>query len=95
MRLLCFIGLIGLISLTTACVDEDEYADTPQGNLEALWRIIDEHYCFLDYKQHEYGLNWQQTYDKYKVRVNNNSPTNNSLRCWPPCSASYATDMST
>lgn len=72
MRLVSLMVLIGLISFTTACVDEEEYPDTPQGNLEALWKIIDEHYCFLDYKQHEYGLNWQQTYEKYKVRVNNN-----------------------
>lgn len=55
--------------LCTACVDDDEYPDTPQGNFEALWRIIDEHYCFLDYKHEQYGLDWQQVYNKYKVRV--------------------------
>lgn len=55
--------------LMVGCIDEDEYPDTPQGNFEALWQIIDEHYCFLDYKQHEYGLDWQAVYDKYKVRV--------------------------
>jgi len=53
------------------CINDDEYDDTPQGNFEALWRIIDEHYCFFDYKQHEYGLDWQQVYEKYKVRVDN------------------------
>jgi hypothetical protein len=52
-----------------SCVDETEYDNTPQGNFEALWKIIDEHYCFLDYKQHEYGLDWNQVYNKYKVRV--------------------------
>lgn len=52
-----------------SCVDEDELPDTPQGNFEALWKIIDEHYCFLDYKQHEIGLDWQAVYNKYKVRV--------------------------
>ena len=57
------------VMLCLSCVDEDEYDDTPQGNFEALWRIIDEHYCFFDYKQHEYGLNWQSVYNKYKVRV--------------------------
>ena len=55
--------------LFTACVDTEERPDTPQGNFEALWSIIDEHYCFFDYKQHEYGLDWQQVYNKYKVRV--------------------------
>ena len=59
-----------LCSCLTACVDEDEFPNTPQGNFEALWQIIDQHYCFLDYKQHEIGLDWQQVYQKYKVRVN-------------------------
>lgn len=58
--------------LTVSCVDETEFPDTPEGNFEALWTIIDEHYCFLDYKQHEIGLDWQQVYNKYKVRVSNN-----------------------
>ena len=52
------------------CIDEDEFPDTPQGNLEALWTIVDQHYCFFDYKQHEYGLDWDAVYNKYKVRVN-------------------------
>jgi C-terminal processing protease CtpA/Prc len=52
------------------CIDEEEFPDTPQGNFEALWKIIDEHYCFFDYKQHEYGLEWNAIYNKYKVRVN-------------------------
>ncbi len=57
--------------LLGACVDTDEQSDTPTGNFEALWQIIDEHYCFFDYKQHEYGLDWQSVYNKYKVRVDN------------------------
>ncbi len=62
--------LIGMVStLCLSCVDEEEFDDTPQGNFEALWRIIDRHYCFLDYKQHEIGLDWQAVYDKYRVRV--------------------------
>ena len=56
--------------LMAACVDEVEHDDTPTGNFEALWEIIDEHYCFFDYKQHEYGLDWNDVYNKYKVRVN-------------------------
>jgi hypothetical protein len=68
-------SLIGLLLAAvllfgfSGCVDEEEYSDTPQGNFEALWKIIDEHYCFLDYKQQEYGLDWDAVYNKYKVRV--------------------------
>ena len=61
-----------VLVLCVACVDEEAFDDTPQGNFEALWKIIDEHYCFLDYKQHEYGLDWQAVYNKYKVRINEN-----------------------
>ncbi len=55
--------------MLTACVNDDELPDTPQGNFEALWRIIDEHYCFLDYKQHTTGLDWQQIRQKYQRRI--------------------------
>ena len=54
----------------SACVDEEQFDDTPQGNLEALWKIIDEHYCFLDYKKEAYGLDWDQVHEKYRARVN-------------------------
>ncbi|UKK67996.1 S41 family peptidase [Prevotella communis] len=67
MRKLLYI--LCLIPLFISCVDEEEFADTPQGNMEALWKIIDEHYCFLEYKQQEYGLNWDAVHEKYKERV--------------------------
>lgn len=55
-----------------SCVNEEERSDTPSGNFEALWQIIDEHYCFFDYKQHEYGLDWQEVYHQYKMRIHDN-----------------------
>jgi hypothetical protein len=67
---LIFLGYIAL--LLGSCVDEESYPDTTQGNFEALWRIIDEHYCFFDYKQQAYGLDWQQAYNIYKVRSRGN-----------------------
>ena len=72
--LVCLIGSIVLAS----CVNEDEFDNTPQGNFEALWKIIDEHYCFFDYKQHEYGLDWQKVHDKYQRHINGNM-TNSQL----------------
>ena len=36
--------LIILSVLTLAsCVDEVQFENTPEGNMEALWKIIDEH----------------------------------------------------
>ena len=63
--------LVYLVSLVflTSCVDTEERQNSPTGNFEALWQILDEHYCFFDYKQHEYGLDWNEVYHKYKVRV--------------------------
>lgn len=59
--------LVYLVSLVllASCIDEVEHDNTPTGNFEALWEIIDEHYCFFSYKQ----IDWQAVYNKYKVRV--------------------------
>ena len=62
------LSLLLLLSLIS-CVDVTEHEDTPEGNFEALWRIIDEHYCFFDYKQQAYGLDWDALYNIYKVRA--------------------------
>lgn len=43
--------LIVPLLLLSSCVREENHANSPIGNFEALWTIIDEHYCFLDYKQ--------------------------------------------
>ncbi len=68
-RYLVWVIIILQMPLFVACVDETEYNDTPQGNFEALWRIIDERYCFFDYKKKEYGLDWNEVHNKYKVRA--------------------------
>ena len=54
----------------SSCVNEEEYDDTPEGNFEALWKILDEHYCFFDYKKEVYGLDWNEVYARYKKQVN-------------------------
>ena len=41
--------LLTLLPLLIGCIREEEFDNTPQGNFEALWKIIDEQYCFLDY----------------------------------------------
>lgn len=55
----------------SSCIDEDEYSDSPQGNFEALWKILDQRYCFFDYKGNEYGLDWNEIHSKYAMRINN------------------------
>ena len=53
----------------TGCVDETEYANNPRGNFEALWKAIDEHYCFFDYKHEQYGLDWNAVHEKYAAQI--------------------------
>lgn len=63
------LSMVVLSVLTTACVKEEQFDNTPQGNLDALWTIIDEHYCFLDYKQESIGLNWDNVHSRYSQRL--------------------------
>ena len=69
-RLLPFFLAFFMSFAFSSCVDEEELDDTPTGNFEALWKIIDERYCFFDYKSQEYGLDWNAVHAKYRVRVN-------------------------
>ncbi len=48
-----------------ACHDIEEYADNPRGNFEALWRILDEHYCFFEEK----GIDWDEVYARYSPMI--------------------------
>ena len=66
-----FLPLMAAWGLLGACVDVEQYDNNPRGNFEALWRIIDEHYCFFDYKQQEYGLDWHAVYNKYARQFDN------------------------
>lgn len=59
-----------IVCAVSSCVDEEQFDDNPSGNLEALWKRIDEHYCFFDYKKQVYGLDWDAVHEKYAQRVN-------------------------
>ena len=67
LKLSLFTVLTGLF--LSACVTEDTYDNSPQGNFEALWHIVDRQYCFLDYKHQEYGLDWDEVYRTYQQRI--------------------------
>ena len=56
---------IGLLAFLGSCHDYDEYANDPYGNFDALWTIIDEHYCFFEYK----NVDWEQVGQKYRAQV--------------------------
>ena len=63
-RLYLIIYIVAAVALGS-CVSEDEFRNTPQGNLDALWQIVDEHYCFFPDKEAEYGLDWAECHRRY------------------------------
>jgi len=65
-RLLNLFVVFILPFMLAACVTEDEYDDSPQGNFEALWRIMDEHYCFFKEK----GIDWDSIHAVYQPQFN-------------------------
>jgi len=66
MLIAAFIVVIQAMSfLLTSCVKEDEFSDNARGNFEALWKIMDEHYCFFDEK----GIDWNAIHAKYSPMV--------------------------
>ncbi len=65
MRSTLLLCILCLPLLLGGCIREEEYDNTPQGNFDALWTIIDEQYCFLDYKQ----IDWDAVYDQYRPLI--------------------------
>ena len=51
------------VLLMMSCEKSDVYTMDPRTNFETLWKIIDEHYCFFEYKQ----VDWNDIYQKYDV----------------------------
>lgn len=51
--------------LLSSCVTEDAFDDTQKGNFEALWKIMDEHYCFFEEK----GVDWDSVHAVYAKQV--------------------------
>lgn len=56
---------VAIVFLLFGCHSIEEYENDSRGNFEALWTIIDEHYCFLDEK----GLDWNEIHDRYGAMI--------------------------
>lgn len=66
LHLIIHIAIVGIIaSITCSCHSVPEQTDNARGNFEALWTIIDEHYCFFKEK----GVDWDAVHDKYARRI--------------------------
>ena len=60
-----YVILLMLLGGRTSCDKGEEYTSDPVANFEALWRILDENYCFFSYKQ----IDWDEVHDRYRVQV--------------------------
>lgn len=66
LHLIIHIAIVAIIaSITCSCHSVPEQTDNARGNFEALWTIIDEHYCFFKEK----GVDWDAVHDKYARRI--------------------------
>lgn len=59
-----FILIVAMTTLTS-CHDDEDFANDPYGNFDALWTIIDQHYCFFKYK----NIDWDAVGKKYRAKV--------------------------
>ena len=64
-RVIAYIVII-VSCLCSSCVKEDSFNNSTTGNFDALWSIIDQHYCFFEQAREEFGLDWDAVYDKYR-----------------------------
>ncbi len=54
-----------LLFLVSGCIREEQFDNSPKGNFEALWKIMDEGYCFFEYKD----IDWDAVYRKYEPMI--------------------------
>ena len=64
LRIIYYLLLVGI--LFSACEKADKYNPSPRDNFEALWQILDENYCFFEFKD----IDWDEVHDRYSVQIN-------------------------
>lgn len=63
-KIICLLFTLIMVS----CIKEPDYANTPRGNFEALWKQLDERYCFFTYK----NIDWNKIHSQYASRISDN-----------------------
>lgn len=67
-RLHYILCILLLVPLQACFVDDDlDKTNTPVTNFDALWDIIDQHYCFFAFK----NIDWNEVKTEYRPRVSN------------------------
>ena len=65
-RIFIIVTIISFL-LVTSCFHEDNYNDktSKRDNFELLWKILDEEYCFFEFKD----IDWNEVHTKYSDRI--------------------------
>lgn len=64
------IALLFVFLLSSCVWQGDEDVNTPESNFEALWKLMDERYCFFDYKKQQLGVDWDEVHARYAAKIN-------------------------
>lgn len=67
MRVILFLFAAVVAVMMPSCHEIEEWDNNPKGNFDALWTILDEHYCFFEEK----GVDWDSIYMRYSKRISN------------------------
>ena len=71
MKAKLYILLSCTVLLLSSCVKEEiTSSDTRRGNFEALWQLMDQRYCFFDYKKQTLGVDWDEVHGRYEAMIN-------------------------
>lgn len=62
---ICYLMMLVLLAATTSCHKLESWSDSQHGNFEALWSIMDQHYCFFTEK----GVDWDEIHSRYVAIV--------------------------
>ena len=54
------------VATLSSCHDAPDYTDNATGNFDALWNILDSHYCFFEEKD----IDWEAVGRKYRAEIN-------------------------
>ena len=75
-----YIIYILVISLfASSCHEQEEFANDPYGNFDALWTNVDQHYCFFKYK----NVDWEAIGQQYRAKLR---PKMSSTELFDVCS---------
>lgn len=70
-RFLLYTNVVFVALAFAACHDVEEFAQDYEGNFDALWTEVDQHYCFFAEKD----VDWDEVYSRYRPLISKKMTT--------------------